>query len=70
MSEWINFVPSGRDLIGMGSIRGMIFLFFSFCMKKASFRHFRLGPFKTSPLLFCVGGFFGSITSKETTGLS
>ena len=65
------FFPSGRDSIGIGSKIRLRFLFLSYCTDKASFQNCLWGNFKTSPILFYMGGFFGIITSRcEATGLT
>ena len=71
MSEGRNFVPSGRDFIGMGSERRLTFSFLSYLTKRASLQNCLWGPPKESPIFFGVGGLFWRRNSRcETTGLT
>ena len=71
MSEQSDFAPSGSDMIGMGSRRGLIFLFLPYCTNKDSSQNYLWGIFKPLPMFFVVGGFFGRKTSIfEAIGLT
>ena len=71
MSERTTFVSSGRGFIVMGAEIRPTFLFLSYWTNRYSFQNCFWGYFKTSPILFGMGGFFGILTSRcETTGLT
>ena len=71
MIQHRNFVPSGRNLIGIGSKRRLPFLFLSYWKNRDSFQNCLWGTFKPLPIFFGVGGLFGRRTSRcENTGLN